>query len=245
MPISTWKTFWWAALFCAVGGSVMYVLVAIQQGLNFASDFMVWPIITFPLMPLSIWRLRRCYELEPLIGSGHWHLSMSDLIASSVITGLFLSAYQCVSTNTFLSFGVPFSFFLGAGTLAGFIYAARMGITTWRLRCFAAFGFSLWFFGALGTGSLLVVIVMVTYRGGHTIIGVFRDLLDPKMGRGDEWWFFLVFRLSLILGPIGFLCCYIANYIFMHSTPQTEIADSVNAPTQQMLMENSISHPLP
>jgi hypothetical protein len=210
MQASIRKAIWWCLLASGVGGTSIFLYLCTVFGPPNAREwpFYFWPITTVILTVISIGRLRRCYAEDPWVTLGHWHLSISDLLASAIVTGALLGISHGTYPDSFLKLGIPISFISGLHFVAGILVATRSGIEDrWAKQAYAL-GFVLRNYGCLTAASLFVVmtafaiIALDLRRSIEICSGVFTF----ASGSRDDPMLVLI-RTGLAILPVGLLLC--------------------------------------
>ena len=209
MKIATRKRIWWCALALGVGGTVIFLIILAEEEFRFPNGgeawLNLWPISTLLLALLAPARLRKLYREEPFAAPGFYHLSLGNLLVVSFYCGLILTLGQAFWPDYFLLGVVPAMFMAGAVFIAGLLLAARRGLPDgWPRRVFAL-GFSMVIYGALGTGGLVVFLVVAAFAG------VFGDVLTGVFSGHSPWCLGPFFRAAVVCMPLGLFLCFLAK----------------------------------
>jgi hypothetical protein len=144
------KLYAWIVLATMFGGTALFVLIAIEHGLPHDRELWInlWPLITGLGTIASFVVLRKAYRQEP--ASGFWHLSVGDLLSTSLTFGALLGITQFACDEIVFSQAIFISAVITAVALFGRLMASRLDVREDRR---SLFGIAL----ALGTTAVLIV----------------------------------------------------------------------------------------
>lgn len=200
-PASRRKALWSVMLNLGLGGTLFFVLVALDEGWDFVRDTWLWPACTMPVTLISGGLLIYWCRREPARGPGSWQLRLADLVGTLLLTGVLLGWWRVSLRQSFIPFGVSFCLLVVCAYVVGLLVASRKGTEQSACRALFACGWVLRQFGHLGLGAVCVVLINFSPYGGpvRAVDALFGDYL----WNGDPYW--RVLRWSLLALPAGYL----------------------------------------
>jgi hypothetical protein len=214
MKISTQKAIGWVLLCMGFGGVVLFLwiigLISVEDS-RVPGEVVEWAVVSGVMATGALIMLIRCYRRESLGGRKILHLSLADLIVSSVFAAFLMGiGHVYLSEMEFLLLVVPAVLLAMAVLLAGLMLAGREGLNG-RRRYLFGFGFVPLVFGVLGLGAVVILAAMVVMVQPSKLLELLAAIFLLSDLSGDDRCIFQGIRAALIGLPAGLSMCWLAR----------------------------------
>jgi len=210
MQTGTKKAISWFVLACGGIGSVLLVWMLVTAGWRYPGGLarVLWPLLSLAAIVLPLLLLRGLYRESPRQLGGRWQLSLIDLIAASLATGLLIGLWEAVLPGDLTTRSIPAGILSGFIFLGGLLVAARVGFRSGPWKYAFAIGHTLRLIGFLGSALFVFFAVFVPLNSPSEM----KEFLTDVFVRNHSGPQFLVWPMRIGLASIvpGLLLCHFA-----------------------------------
>jgi len=204
MEIGARKTIWWLVMACSASGLAIWLIIVLMRGFS-SNNALIWiPFVSPIFLVVSCLALRKLYREQPSRFSGHWQVSLGDLVFISTSTGLFMAFWRATlsaDSIAYLLMGLLTTVLL----LFSLLLAARTGFPTWQVKYIFAVGHLFRLLGFIGTGLFAFFIILMLFVEPSHLSDILRDVfIENRSGPVLLVW---PMRVGLAVLIPGLLMC--------------------------------------
>ncbi|HEY3324535.1 MAG TPA: hypothetical protein VGP72_29050 [Planctomycetota bacterium] len=200
------RLFWLFTLIIGACGTLAFTVAFIQKGppSRHESWLYLWPVTSIAVSILAFAAARRAFRQIPEDWPGLLQLSLTDLLATSFLTGTMLTALSMWFPDIVLAFDAPVSLIFAFGFAIGLLVSSRVGLQSWRLRYLYALSFSTRSLAIVFIAALFLVLSMLLWGWAETTLRVLGPIISPLNRLGSPA---AIFGLPLLMVVGGHLLC--------------------------------------